>query len=563
MIALGDIPFLRRLRLRRLRRVLRGYRYLKESNKLERIWLIKSLLSDTAISGINGRVSRLIFGAAADDAERVVRQYLLLRVAGLELNDALLRAAGKPGAKVVHPLPSEWRTVVRAAGFHVASFRSALMWAGFVFLRYGYGVLALLRATKQNIGGLLRQTPLPSRYVYFAWLTGESLPQPSTDGRSHDIFSWYQQWDGRIRDLDALCHGVVGGGDSVAGGARVARLPSLLPPLGSFPQLLRFVGHSLAAVAIAGADLLRGRWWHALLLSESFGALQMRVQDPRRFAREYLLHNSSWIYRPLWTYEAMRHGSRISFYFYSCNVEGFQPPDGQRELLYGWRAANWPHYLVWDAHSADFVRRSIGPDANISIVGPIWFTTSPEEMPQVGPRTIAVFDVTPIRRSRYARFGLAREYYVPETSVAFLKGAHQAAKANGFRMLWKQKRRNPMAHAGYRYFAEQLAGVDGVTVARADISAMRVIEQCELVISMPFTSTALIARHLGKPSCYYDATGQLRSDDHAAHGIPILQDVESLAAWVKDHSVAHGPPSDAKIFSALSGDLKPVRGPSP
>jgi len=64
---------------------------------------------------------------------------------------------------------------------------------------------------------------------------------------------------------------------------------------------------------------------------------------------------------------------------------------------------------------------------------------------------------------------------------------------------------------------------------------LRVIESSCAVISMPFTSTAIIAREIGKPSVYYDPTGGLQPDDRAAHGIPILSTVEELEAWLSSY----------------------------
>jgi len=48
----------------------------------------------------------------------------------------------------------------------------------------------------------------------------------------------------------------------------------------------------------------------------------------------------------------------------------------------------------------------------------------------------------------------------------------------------------------------------------------------------PFTSTALIARELGKPSIYYDPFGICEKDDRAAHGIPILSGQKELQDWL-------------------------------
>ena len=83
---------------------------------------------------------------------------------------------------------------------------------------------------------------------------------------------------------------------------------------------------------------------------------------------------------------------------------------------------------------------------------------------------------------------------------------------------------------------ERLDGDPGIQTIDPDISAHRVVRECDLVISMPFTSTALIGRELGKPSWYYDALGLVQSDDPASHGIPIVQGRDALLQWIKKHS---------------------------
>ena len=61
-----------------------------------------------------------------------------------------------------------------------------------------------------------------------------------------------------------------------------------------------------------------------------------------------------------------------------------------------------------------------------------------------------------------------------------------------------------------------------------DHAAARLIEKSTLVISMPFTSTALIAKNLGVPSYYYDPSGIIQKGDRAAHSIPIISGVNEL-----------------------------------
>jgi len=102
-------------------------------------------------------------------------------------------------------------------------------------------------------------------------------------------------------------------------------------------------------------------------------------------------------------------------------------------------------------------------------------------------------------------------------------------------MLWKQKRKiGSMIHPLFRLFAERLSGVENVIIVDPDISANRVIEKSTAVISMPFTSTALHANQLGKPSCYYDPSGIVQKNDRAGHGIEIVSGPEELNIWLKN-----------------------------
>jgi len=49
---------------------------------------------------------------------------------------------------------------------------------------------------------------------------------------------------------------------------------------------------------------------------------------------------------------------------------------------------------------------------------------------------------------------------------------------------------------------------------------------------MPFTSTALLGREMGKPSVFYDPHGVLQKNDRAAHGIEIMRGPGELKSWL-------------------------------
>jgi polysaccharide biosynthesis PFTS motif protein len=194
---------------------------------------------------------------------------------------------------------------------------------------------------------------------------------------------------------------------------------------------------------------------------------------------------------------------------------------------------NWPHYLVWDKYQEDFVRNTTGNDSKVSVVGPIWFATSARELEVFHERTIAVFDVQPVRDAFYKTLGISFEYYVPKVCNQFLSDIFDVCKSLNYTMALKRKRNiGRKIHPAYRNFIKTIENSDNFVSVDPDISAIKVIENSSLVISMPFTSTANLGRELNKPSVFYDPLNMLQKDDHAAHGIQIISGIEELYAWV-------------------------------
>lgn len=506
---------------------------MKQSGHLDRISLVKQALTEQPLGLTKKHFSSVVMGAGAASGEIAVRQYLLVRIGSANLNQALLLALGKDKGRVVFPLPKVWRNLLMQHGFEIAHFRSALLWQFYVCALLLYGVAKIGQIAIAGIGSRKCAEANPKSYAYFAALGPGNLPQKIHNSQSHDVVSWYLQWPGRKPDIEAVRHSVATSSPGTVDGIAVLPQCGPLPALTGWGAASTYVVWGLLAALIAALDCLRGRWWHALLLNQAALAAQARILPGDSLAREYLFHNSGWIYRPLWTYEAERRGAAITFYFYSTNCESFKKPNGYPSISFGYKAMNWPHYLVWDEYQADFVRRAVGGQANITVVGSIWFQSTAVEMPRLDKTSIAVFDITPHRWSRYCTLGLESEFYTPTVANPFLEHVSKATQRHGVLMLWKRKRNiGRVAHPHYRRLADQLAENSHVVLIEPDISAIRVIESCAAVISMPFTSTALIAREMGKPSIYYDPSGLLQRDDRAAHGIPILSGEDELEAWL-------------------------------
>jgi polysaccharide biosynthesis PFTS motif protein len=529
---LGAFEWMARRRRRRVRRVLRGYFRLRRVGASDRLFALRARLTVEPLGIDPHRTSAIIFGPEAADADRIVRGFMM-KHGGLRLSPPLQAGMGGGPPALLGRAPPAWQDAAREAGFPVARVRSRLAWCGFVVAVFGFGVLAIMRIASASAAAVLRRHGYSSdKYVHFEQLGPANLPAAAGECQPRTIVAWYLQWAGRVAPLDRITHTGAPGPERRFGRVPVHHAGAPLPPLASAGALVRFLGCSTAATALAAVDLLRGRWWHPLMLHQTALALSARLTPASALAREYLFHHTGVFSRPLWTYEVTRRGSLVSIYFYSTNSEGFARHDGSTPLAWGWAGIDWPRYLTWGDGQAAFLRRAGATEDALVRVGPVWFSDGNASLPELPCAPIAVFDVQPFRVSHY--YGLAPEfeYYTAETTCAFLRDIVGVAEEQGALIAWKKKREvGRYRHPRYQSFTERLAEHGSVRAVPPECSAWSVVEASAAIISMPFTSTALVGRELSKPSIYYDANGMIRRDDPAAHGIPVVIGIDELREW--------------------------------
>lgn len=524
--------FFARRRTRFIRRYMRGYANLKRTGRLDLVDELMNALADTPL-GIDGRGSERFFGTSAPFAEKVVRQFLLARIGQGGLRPAILASFGTENGYLLNPVPPAWARTLRARGVKVPAMANSVLWIGYVVILFAHGLLAAIQSLALSLS--TRTAFDLGESAYFDGVSRLQLPRKQQP--SYDIFSWYANWNGKADGVTVLAHAIPEAGSRVAGTLPLAYCRQAQPYPRTWRGRMWHLQGTFALAAMALMDLLRGRWWHALLLREAERAHLVRIADPQHLAREYMMSNSGWLHRPLWTYAAEEAGSRVSFYFYSTNAATFKQASGYPRQSNHWELCTWSRYLVWEQGQLDFLT-NIGLDGDILEVGPIWFSDTDAEFSPGDAPAIAVFDVQPMRNVLYRSLGLGFEYYTAPTAIAFAEGIAAAAASVEHRIIWKRKRdigRN--VHPAYARKLNELEQSGVLLTAEPGLAAQHLIALADCVISMPFTSTALLARSMGKPSCYYDPTGLVQPDDRAAYGIDVLTSPAALKDWIVVHAM--------------------------
>ncbi len=235
----------------------------------------------------------------------------------------------------------------------------------------------------------------------------------------------------------------------------------------------------------------------------------------------------------MWTYLAENRGKRVLFYFYSTHCEGFKTIEGYTPAYFGWKNSTWSHILVWDYGQEEFVKRSIDRTPYTYIVGSIWFESGVSEIPKLSDNSLAVFDVQPLRDAIYKTIGTPFDVFIPVHCNQFLLDIYEVSSILKMNMVLKRKRNvGNYIHFEYRNLVNLLINRKNFVSLDADVRAEQLIVQSDAVISMPFTSTAIIAREMGKPSVYYFPNDLIQKDDRAAHGIPVVIGRDELYQWL-------------------------------
>lgn len=515
------------------RKISKGYRLLKDSNQLDFLDNLKIQLTNTSLNSKINSSKSIKIDSEVVSLEVSVRQFILQRFIGINFNKEILLCVANKNRKFSYPLPSEWQRIVADSGIKVNKFVCSFLWIIEMIRLWIYACYEVVRQSINSLKLFLkRDTKKNESFVYFDCLAESNIPVRSGT-YDYGILSWYLKHFDTL-GIDYLTHTVSTRNEVVLNDKiKVKSVASpILPPL-TYTSLALFLGYCFSKVISSIFLLILGKWWNVLLLRDSFISKIINLNKGRGIAVQYLFHNSNWIYRPLWTYTAEKFNSEIYFYFYSTNIERFKTIGNNSRIVNSWNIVSWPNYLVWDEYQVDFVSKISEFPINTKIVGPIYFVFSEMSNLNVPQNSIAVFDVQPVRSTYYESLGLDQDYYVPEVANVFLADVFETVTFLNIPIAFKRKRNiGKLAHYKYVNEINRISKEYAFLNIDPSTPAELIIKNAKAVISMPFTSTALVGKHLGKPSIFYDPSGLVVKDDPAAHGIKVINNKADLKDWL-------------------------------
>jgi len=128
--------------------------------------------------------------------------------------------------------------------------------------------------------------------------------------------------------------------------------------------------------------------------------------------------------------------------------------------------------------------------------------------------------------------GESLDYHNFDIANQFLNDIQLVLDKNNMNISHKIKRVIKVTHRAYLRNIMQLKQKSNYVEIHPSVDALQIIQKTKACISIPFTSTAVIAKQEGKPSVYYDPSGVIQKNNRAAHDIPVLSGINELEDWV-------------------------------
>jgi polysaccharide biosynthesis PFTS motif protein len=285
-------------------------------------------------------------------------------------------------------------------------------------------------------------------------------------------------------------------------------------------------------------DFLKGNWYSILLFEEIVIAKAFSYASKNQIMDEYIFSYQGIGSRPLWTYDAEDKKKKVSLFFYSTNTEpyainGLHPPKNTSN----WAHLSFNHFYVWNQFQKEVILKNIiNRKFSIEILGPTLIHVNKNYKLSIS-NFISVFDITPERFAKklFLTKDIINGYYISN----FFKDILKISIEKKIPLIIRTKK---SCFDKYNYDKTYVSLLQNIKkkyhveiVDRDNSSLDEIIEKSLCCISFPFTSTAIVANELKKPSIYYDPSKSITGlNNHIDHGIRTINDFDTLKNWIEN-----------------------------
>ena len=289
------LNFLRFKRRSKLRTSIRTFASLVRNSQEGTVEFYKQLLVDSNLSIQKSSFSKLIYGESNSDRNlMVLKHFLFYRLLRVDINQQIL--LGLAGKKILFPMPMEWRIIFSNWGFSLSIF-SLILWRAYVALLYLYGVYTILILIGEDIKQRVtwnRKNELDDAYVYFVGMQTGNVIDNGKECKKYTTINWFIEYFKRNNKKIDIRHSV---GNNLEkyyfGEFKICVQKECVPNFNEFTRILKFMLWGICAIVYSFFNMLLGRWWNVVMLSEGARRERVYLAKSSELAKIYYFSNTN------------------------------------------------------------------------------------------------------------------------------------------------------------------------------------------------------------------------------------------------------------------------------
>ena len=441
----------------------------------------------------------------------------------------------KSNNSINFPIPREYQKIITNYGFKVNKYICSFLWYVFVILILFRSIKFIIFYFSANIFSFFRKKKNNiNNSLYFVDLINKNLPTDITINRNYNFFLSFSNI---FQNINNFYHNIHSSENLFLKNSKVIIKFNNLYPFLNIKNFCKLLIYSFYYFIISLLTLLIGKWWNSLIYLEKIKYLIFKFSDNESIAKQYFFSNSSILFRPLWTYVLKDKSSSASIFFYSLSDDPLCPINNTSNFKY-FNNINWPIYYCWDHyHKNKLQNLPYNKNSIFHINGPILFGKNCDFTQKISKKFISIFDIEPHKLDNYLGYSTYNDFgysininYVKK----FISDIIEIAEKFDYLIIHKPKRYDVVNRLKeYQILLNELKKNKNYINIDENYSPAHLINQSIGSISIPFTSTGVLADLLKVKSIYYDPENIIKIASSTSN-TPLLSGKDNLYNWIKE-----------------------------
>ncbi len=490
----------------------KGYRKLKEQDKLDTLHKIKSEIMDVDLKYNDAFLNKIIKKNYSEDIfKQFLSNYFLSLGSNFSFQFYYCISTKK---KFIYPLPKEILIFIDNNYIKVNFFLSNIVWNSYLILFFVRNILKSFFIYFETIFYFIRRNKNINNESNIFLGNNNFIDQKFID---RNFFFEQLNNTNELKKKNIFIEN-----KKIFDNKNVRNIDNFYFGPKNFYQLILFSKNFVQVLLVVFFKILKFDLNILIYFDEIIKFFKFKSAQ---ITHTNFIFSDNWTYRPIWSYFCNQSQNKAIYYFYSSNIEGFRLKNKSNIPFFMFKNLTWDNFVVFDEYQKNHIIKLINRTINF-----YYSLKYPKTEPIIKKnKKIAVFDINPYKKFETYLEDVRYESLTFNYRKKFISDIVSFKKKFNLEIFIKPKRSFSLAHhKGYKLYLNKLKNDKVIEILDPQYDINKIIQTTDFSISCPFTSTALIAKSLNRPCIYYDTTGLVDTDDPAAHNVEIINSFDKL-----------------------------------